>query len=246
MNPVLILALVLLHLCTFSLQAEPEEPQTTQTTEIYLRIANLMPLGPARAEIQRGGKPFLSGLKTGFLMPYLPLEKQESWEFQALWDGRPIGSFKLNPSKSPAFYSAVFIELAGKPHLEFTRDDPEPPKGEDFVFPSRRLRAFLPAMGFPYTVEAGAQGPWKIDRQSQIIDIPVDGTPPTMAKLTYTSRDGDHVELFYPLDFEAYPRQAIFVSQRGPQRPRLRCWPDNAPPTADPEEAPLTPPSPQN
>jgi hypothetical protein len=230
MNPVLIIALLLLHVFTFSLRAEPVEPQAT---EIHLRVANLMPLGPTRADIQRGGEPFLSGLKPGFLMPYLALEKQGGWEFQVSWDGRPVGSFKLDPSKSPAFYTAVFMEQGGQPRLEFTRDDPDPPKEGDFAFPSRRLRAFLPSMGFPYTVEAGAEGPWKIDRESQIVDIIVDVAPPTMAKLTYITRDGDLVELFYPLDFAAHPRQAIFVSQRGAQRPRLRCWPDNLPPVEE-------------
>jgi hypothetical protein len=217
--------------------------QPAEGTEIHLRVANLMPLGPGRAELQRGGEPFLSGLKPGFLMPYLPVEKKGPWEFQTVWEGRPIGSFKLDPSKSPAYYTVVFMEKGGQPHMEFTRDDPEPPKEGDFSFPSRRLRAFLPSMGFPYTVEAGSEGPWEIDRESRIVDITVDAAPPTMAKLTYTTRDGDEVELFYPLDFEAHPRQAIFVSQRGAHRPRLRCWPDNAKPSADSEDPLPAPPT---
>lgn len=217
------------------------ESPVPEASEIYLRVANLMPLGPGRAEIQRGGQPFLSGMKPGFFMPYQALEKKDSWQFQVLWEGRPLGEFEINPSKPPAFYTVVLMEKQGKAHLEFTRDDPDPPQEGEFSLPSRRLRAFLPSMGFPYKVEAGQMGTWEVHRESMILDLPVDVEPPAMVRLAYTTRDGDEVELFFPLDFEAHPRNAIFVSQRGIQRPRLRCWPDNVPPMDAAEDMDATP-----
>lgn len=221
-------------------QEEPSSPQPPPPalSESYLRVANLMPLGTERAEILRGDVPLLGEMKPGFVMPYIALAKEGPWTFQVRWGGSAVGSFKIDPAIVPGFHTVVLVPDGARARLVFSEDTVPPPKEGDFSFPARRFRAFLPAIGFNYTLHAGELGSWEISRQSQVVDVPVTGLAPKEVKLTYTSREGDIVDLFFPADFAAHPRQAVFVSQRGIQRPRVRVVADNVKPMDESVAAP--------
>lgn len=201
---------------------------------MYLRFAVLLPLGTQRVEIRRGDKTWMNDLKPGFVMPYVSITKEESLNFGVFIDSQKMGDFKLDPKRSPGFYTAVVIVRSGNPELVFMEDNPPPPSDAEFNFESRRLRAYLPAMGFPYTVDAGNLGKWDVAKESVVVDCPITTDAPPTVSLNFISKDDDKVKLYFPIDFKNHSKNSIFVSQRGFMRPRIQCLPDNVTPTDDP------------
>jgi hypothetical protein len=221
--------------------APPPAPDATPAARAssmtFLRFANLLPVGLPKVDVLRGGKPFLTGLKSGFMLLYDEIDGAGGpMTFEVRLGGRRIGDFKIDPAQRPGFFTAVVCSDAGQPRITCLSDNPPPPKPADPAAtppPARRLRGYFGGFDFPYEVDAGPLGKWAVHGRSVIIDIPVAGAVPDSIAVRYISRAGERIPVHFPIDFAAAPRNSIFVSQRGLQRPRVRCYPDNVEPRGE-------------
>lgn len=220
-----------LSLCTILVGQEP--PAASSASEVYLRFANLLPTGSPKLSVNRGSRPFLAGLKAGFLLPYDVVAKGEGMEFSVTSGGKAIGQFRLSAKSGNAFYTVVVFSQGGREVVSAMEDNSPPPTDTaGLPVTVKRFRGYFGGFAFPYKVDAGSIGKWTIDRDGVFVDIPVVSKPPETVGVSYTTRDGDKAEIFFPLDFKSFNENSVFVSERGPNRPRIASFPDNCPPVA--------------
>jgi hypothetical protein len=225
---------VISFLSLFSVLVAQEPSNGSTASEVYLRFANLLPTGSPKVAVNRGSKPFLAGLKAGFLLPYDVVAKGESMEFSVTSGEKAIGQFRLSAKAGNTFYTVVVFTQGGREVVSIMEDNSQPPTDVAGVpVPSRRFRGYFGGFAFPYRVDCGSIGQWTIDGNGVFVDIPVASNPPETVAVSYTTRDGDEAEIFFPLDFNSFKENSVFVSERGPNRPRIAAFPDNCPPIAE-------------
>lgn len=208
---------------------------STADSGVYMRFANLLPISSKPLTVNRGGALFVDGAKPGFFMPYQPLSKRGARSFEVSSGGRGIGDFKIGRNIKAGFFTAVALVTDAGPSVVCFRDDPPLPAPEDNETPpppAKRFKGYFGGFDFPYRVEVVGIGTWNVAGKGEIVDIPVSGDQPPEVRLRYISRDGDDVDLYFPLDARAH-RNSAFVSQRGLKRPRVRCYADNTLPAEE-------------
>jgi hypothetical protein len=151
-------------------------------------------------------------------------------DFSVASDGSTLGTFRLTPHSGESFFTvAVFQADGGRVSVSLSADNISDPKGPgETTEPLPRFRGYFGGFDFPYIVKAGAIGQWTVDGTGLIVDIPVVSKAPDSIGVSFTSRDGDAVEVFFPIDFAVSKENSVFVSQRGPNRPRIVVLPDNS------------------
>ena len=231
--------------CCLSIAAHAQRPDlnTAGTAKpssvVYLRFANLLPIKSEKLSIMRGTKPFLSGLKAGFFLPYEEVVAGDPMAFTVYSGTVPIGQFTLKAGVANSFYTVVIISKGGEKSVLFSQDAPSVvPDSDSSTAPPKRFRGYFGGFEFPYQVNAGSIGQWSVDGDALFVDVPITGNPPETVGVTFTTDDGDKAELFFPIAFSAFRENSLFVTQRGPRRPRVFSFPDNCPPDNESVESP--------
>lgn len=223
-------------MCGLSLAARAQALDKTSGTAnpasvVYLRFANLLPIKSEKLSIMRGTKPFLSGIKAGFFLPYEEVAAGDSMAFTVYSGTVPIGQFSLKASVGNSFYTVVVVSKRGETNVLFSEDAPSAmPDSDPSTAPPKRFRGYFGGFEFPYHVDAGSIGQWSVDGDGLFVDVPITGNPPLTVGVTFTTDDGDEAKLFFPIAFAAFRENSLFVTQRGPSRPRVFSFPDNSPP----------------
>jgi hypothetical protein len=223
-----------------SAQTEVDVPTPRGDGEVYLRIANLLPLSKERVTIMADDEPWLRGVKPGYFSGYQPLGKKGPDEFQVSLGSRNIGTAKLKKAEDASYYTLVIIGSNSKPELVLKADNPllEPEPDEEGQIteePSRAplpklLRCYFGGYPFPYQVEVKGVQTWTVDGKFVVDEVVIADSVPEAIKVTYTNRYEENIEVFFPLDFGTSGQCSVFISQRGIDRPRVKCFADNVKP----------------
>ncbi|MEM6822267.1 MAG: hypothetical protein AAF558_10025 [Verrucomicrobiota bacterium] len=206
-----------------------------KTSGVYLRIANIMPLGKDKVSITRQSEAWLSGLKPGFFSGYQKVQADQNTEFSLKISGRPFGSFKIEINKAEApksFHTLIIYGDTASPRIHYQSDKITTGEDEKSIKPltGKIFRGYFGGFSFPYQIVVEGIGEWDIHNKAQLIEIPLTTTPPKQVIVVYKDRYEEEIRLPFPLDFESTGSCSVFVSQRGIQRPRLSAFPDNLPP----------------
>jgi hypothetical protein len=136
-DTILMRIMVMLFLMSLAVSAQESEeaPVTPKGGDIYLRVANLLPLSMERVTILADGKAWLRGLKPGFFSGYQPLDKSGPDEFQVQLGSRRVGTAKLRQADDASYYTLVIIGSNSQPELVLRADNPlieekEPEEGK--------------------------------------------------------------------------------------------------------------------
>lgn len=225
---------VIWMLLALGVQLLKSEQHTSESHEVYLRFANLLPVDSQKLVVNRGSKSFLSGLKPGFLLPYTVVPKDGAMHFSVMSNDLLLGEFDLAQRSSDSFYTVVVLRKSERPIVSLLEDSPASSRDESGnVVSSCRFRGYFGGFEFPYKVDAGAIGQWSVDVDGLVVDVPVIAKAPDSVGVSFETRDGDHAEVFFPIDFSKFNSNSVFVSERGPRRPRVVCFPDNVSPAAE-------------
>lgn len=232
-----ILSRALIVICGLSVAAYAQGPDTNTpgtakpSAVVYLRFANLLPIKSEKLSIMRGTKPYLSGLKAGFFLPYEEVAAGDSLSFTIYSGTVPIGQFALKASVGNSFYTVVVISKRGEKNVLLSEDAPSAmPSSDPSTAPPKRFRGYFGGFEFRYKVDAGSIGQWSVDGDGLFVDVPITGNPPQSVGVTFTTDVGDEAKLFFPIGFATFRENSLFVTQRGPRRPRVFSFPDNTPP----------------
>jgi hypothetical protein len=244
-DTILMRIMVMLFLMSLAVSAQESEeaPATPKGGDIYLRVANLLPLSMERVTILADGKAWLRGLKPGFFSGYQPLDKSGPDEFQVQLGSRRVGTAKLRQADDASYYTLVIIGSNSQPELVLRADNPlieekEPEEGKPPEPPTRAplpklLRCYFGGFEFPYQVAAQGTKTWTVDGEHVVDEVVLDASVPGSIQVTYTNRYEEKIEVSFPLDFSSSGQCSVFISQRSKDRPRVLAYSDNLKPLTE-------------
>lgn len=214
----------------------PSPANTRRSAAVFLRIANLLPLGSPTVDVRRGTTPLRTGLKPGCLMGYTDVSALVGTPLAVFQEGRKIGEIALSTGDPGTFYTAVIVRQDNRPTLLCGGDAPPPPHPPEPAEAARFLRLYLGTFDFPYVAEAGGLGRWEVRGTPVVAVLPVTVEPPPAIRISYRDRAGRPATITGPVQFDAgVAGVSVFVSQRGPHRLRIRCYPDGMAPVTEEE-----------
>lgn len=225
--------LLLAAVCFTAAVARGQAPTATpspppEASVVHLRYYNLLPIESGEITIASGTTAWVTGAKPGFYMNYTPIPSGESMRFSVQSKGQEIEAFTLKRGSADTYYTIVTLQQGKRAKAILNLDNQVvPQKPDEPPPPDKWVHVYLGAFGFPYTASAGKLGTWDVDAESVVARIPVTTTPPPTVGISYVTKYGEKVQAFFPLGFDTNKSNSVFVSQRGPLRPRLRCYPDN-------------------
>jgi hypothetical protein len=198
----------------------------------YLRMANLLPITQGKIDMLRCNKPVLTGIKPGFYSGYMLLDSSEPYQFlfKKVGSDATFGGFELRSKEKTAFFTVILWTENGKV-LAKLYDDQEPQPLKPELPPLKRLRILAGGFGFPFLIDGGPLGQWPSQGESILAEIHPDIHSHTTISVQFINKDNEDIRLYFPVDFKTYNANTVFISQRGPRRPRIRIFPDHVPST---------------
>lgn len=226
----LLTLLLLAHCATAAEQDSVKEE--IESTGLYLRVANLLPLGSGVIKVDMNEIPLVQGLVSGMVMHYLELDKGGG-ELRVISSNKLFNKFEFNEvgDKQDHFYSLVIYTHEGVEKADLVKDYIETKIGnidvdESVIDP--RIRVYIGGYDFSLECFVGNQK-WELDGNALIaeeISEMTDGEIKQGVRVQYLDRHGREAMLRGPLHSSLSNQISVFVSQRGKQRLRLEVFPD--------------------